>query len=231
MRINIMFLVVTLSFLSGKTVAQQDYRAVPSAWGFSWGAGLGTMVPGGNLGNMFNAGFAGDTEINLYYQNVFLMINGGFSSNSLSSDIRVISSDGVNETYWPSGSNSIHAFIGGNVGVNLYTINNISVYPFVGAGYGFMEPSRGTAKNDQLLRELKIDSFLWNVGLGVDYNFPDKNYTPGSINRILKIGLRYQYQKPNFDNNNEVENFEGANHWLSLRFVIGSSMPGKRIYN
>ena len=129
--------------------AQQNYRVEPSPWAFSWGVGLGTMVPTGDLGNKFNAGFAADTELNLYYNKAFLMLNGGFAMSGLVGDIDVVSSEG--NTVWP-----------------------------------------------------------------------------GDINRILKMGLRYQFQKPNHEK--EQEGFAGATHWLTLRFVIGSSMPGKKVY-
>ena len=56
--------------------AQRDYRVVPSPWAFSWGVGWGTMVPSGSLGAHFQAGFAADTEITLYYQKAFLIFNG-----------------------------------------------------------------------------------------------------------------------------------------------------------
>ncbi len=207
--------------------AQQNYRVEPSPWAFSWGVGLGTMVPTGDLGDKFNAGFAADTELNLYYNKVFLMLNGGFAMSGLVGDIDVVSSEG--NTVWPGNSSSMHAFVGGNIGVRLLEVDQISFYPYAGIGYGFIEPNLKTSQSDPILSGLKLNTFLWNVGFGVDYNVPDKNYAPGDINRILKMGLRYQFQKPNHER--EQEGFAGATHWLTLRFVIGSSMPGKRVYN
>lgn len=222
-------MLIATFFISSLALAQRDYRVVPSPWAFSWGAGLGTMVPSGNLGDYFKTGFAADTELNIYYQKALLMINGGFSSNALAQDIPVVMIDDGSEATWPSGSNALHAFIGGNIGVNILEADNISFYPFAGIGYGFIEPNLKTANSDPVLTALKINSFLWNVGMGIDYNFPDKDYAPGEINRILKVGLRYQFQKPNYEK--EVDGFDGATHWMTLRFVIGSTMPGRVIYN
>ncbi|HAR38207.1 MAG: hypothetical protein A2W86_12335 [Bacteroidetes bacterium GWD2_45_23] len=225
MQTRIITLILTISFLSGSISAQQNDRVVPSPWAFSWGAGMGTMIPTGNLGDHFNAGFAADTELSVYYNKIFFMINGGFSSNALTENIPVVI-DG-NEANWPKGSNALHAFIGGNIGVNIFATDNISFYPFVGLGYGFIEPNLKTANSDPVLSELKINSLVWNAGFGVDYNFPDKDYEPGGINRILKAGLRYQFQKPDYED--DVAGFDGSTHWLTLRFVIGSTMPGRVI--
>lgn len=227
MRSKFTSLILALCLLSVSVSAQQNYRIVPSEWGFSWGVGLGSMVPTGGLGDNFNPGFAADTEINVYYNKAFLMLNGGFSSNALARDIPVVMMSDQSEAVWPSGSNALHAYIGGNVGYNFFVADEISVYPFAGIGYGFIEPNLKTANSDPVLAALKINSFLWNAGIGIDYNVPDKNYNPGEINRILKIGLRYQFQKPNYEK--KVEGFAGETHWLSLRFVIGSTMPGKAV--
>lgn len=228
MQSKIISLIVALSLLSGFTHAQKNYRVEPSPWAFSWGAGLGTMAPSGNLADNFKAGFAADTEITVYYNNAFFMLNGGFSTNALTRDISVVLLNDQGEATWPSGSNALHAFIGANAGVNLFATDNISFYPFAGVGYGFIEPNLKTANSDPVLSALKINSFVWNAGMGVDYNFPDKDYNPGKINRILKVGLRYQFQKPNHEK--KVEGFDGASHWLTLRFVVGSTMPGKVVY-
>lgn len=225
MKSKIISLIVALSLLSGFTYAQQNYRVEPSPWAFSWGVGLGTMVPSSNLANNFNAGFAVDTEITVYYHNAFLMLNGGFSTNALARDIPVVLVDDQREATWPSGSNALHAFIGVNAGVNLFVADEISFYPFAGIGYGFIEPNLKTANSDPVLSVLKINSFVWNAGIGIDYNFPDKNHDPAKINRIMKVGLRYQFQKPNHEK--KVEGFDGASHWLTLRFVVGSTMPGR----
>lgn len=219
-KLGIIGLMIAILSFSGKVHAQQNSHIESSPWAFSWGIGLGSMVPSGELGDRFNAGFAADTEINIYYRKAFFMINGGFSTNSLARDVDVIGEQ--ESTIWPANSNALHAFIGGNIGVNLFATEVISIYPFVGMGYGFIQPNLKTANSDPLLSALKIDSFLWNAGLGVDYNIPDKNYAPGEINRILKVGLRYQFQKPNYK---DVEGFAGATHWLTLRFVIGSTFP------
>lgn len=229
MRQKITILIAALCLLPVFAKAQQDYRIEPSPWAFSWGAGLGTMVPSANLADNFKAGFAADTEVAIYYNKAFLMINGGFSTNALARDIAVVMLNEEEEsTTWPSGSNALHAFIGANVGVNLLTADQITFYPYAGIGYGFIEPNLKTANSDPILSALKLNSFLWNAGIGLDYNFPDKEYSPGKINRILKVGLRYQFQKPYYEK--EVGGFEGATHWLTLRFVIGSSMPGKAVY-
>lgn len=55
----------------------------------------------------------------------------------------------------------------------------------------------------------------------MDYNLQNKEYIPGKINRIMKAGLRYQYQQPNYEK--EVIGFDGATHWVSLRFEIGTT--------
>ena len=228
MKNKIIGLLVTAFFFSGWVQAQRNYRVEPSPWAFSWGAGLGSMVPSGNLGDNFKAGFAADTEISIYYQKAFLMINGGFSTNALARDIPVVMESDGSEATWPAGPNALHAFIGGNVGFNIFEADNISFYPFAGIGYGFIEPNLKTAHSDPVLSALKINSFLWNAGFGIDYLFPDKDYAPGEINRILKAGLRYQFQKPDYGK--DVAGFDGATHWFTLRFVIGSTMPGKVIY-
>jgi hypothetical protein len=225
MKKKIVGMLITAFFISSLAHAQRDNRVIPSPWAFSWGAGLGTMVPSGDLGDYFKTGFAADTELNIYYQKVFLMINGGFSSNALAKDIPVVMVDDGREATWPSGSNALHAFIGANIGVNILEADNISFYPFAGIGYGFIEPNLKTANSDPVLSALKINSLVWNAGFGVDYNIPDKNYAPGKINRILKVGLRYQFQKPDYEK--EVAGFDGATHWMTLRFVIGSTMPGR----
>ncbi len=206
--------------------AQQNYRVEPSPWAFSWGVGLGSMIPTGDLGDKFKGGFAADTELNLYYGKAFLMLNGGFASNALTGDIDVVSDEGT--AVWPANSNALHAFVGGNIGVTLFEADQLSFYPYAGIGYGFIEPNLKTSQSDPVLSGLKLNAFLWNVGFGMDYNFPDKNYAPGEINRILKMGIRYQFQKPNHEKKHE--GFGGATHWFTLRFVIGSSMPGKVVY-
>ncbi|MDD4777111.1 MAG: outer membrane beta-barrel protein [Fermentimonas sp.] len=219
--------ILAFSLFLSSAGAQQNYTVEPSPWAFSWGAGLGSMIPTGGLGDNFNTGFTADTELNLYYNKAFLMINGGFSSNKLARDIPVEMIDSGDKATWPMGSNAMHAYIGANVGVNMYATDKISFYPFAGIGYGFIEPNLKTANSDPVLSSLKINSFLWNAGVGVDYNIPDKDYNPGEINRILKVGLRYQFQKPDYEK--DVLGFNGATHWLTLRFVIGSTMPGKVI--
>lgn len=221
----IIFLTIASLTFGNDAQAQQKRRIEPSPWAYSWGVGMGSMIPSGDLGNRFNAGFAADTEINIYYHKAFLMINGGFSSNSIAENIDVIGQNGT--TVWPANTKALHAFIGGNIGVNTSITDKISIYPFIGIGYGFIEPNLNTASSDPILENLKINSFLWNAGLGMDYNFPDKEYAPGEINRILKVGLRYQFQKPDYK---DVEGFVGATNWISLRFVIGSTMPGKVVY-
>jgi len=225
MHSKIVTLILAIFLLSGSVSAQQNVRVEPSPWAFSWGAGMGAMVPAGNLGEYFKTGFAADTELNIYYDKAFFMIHGGFSSNALSRDIPVVMAN--DESTWPKGSNALHAFIGGNIGVNILEADNISFYPFAGLGYGFIEPNLKTANSDPVLSELKINSLVWNAGFGVDYNFPDKDYDPAGINRILKVGLRYQFQKPDYES--DVAGFGGSTHWLTLRFVIGSTMPGRVI--
>lgn len=227
MKIKITGMLIAALFLSTLSSAQSNYRVIPSPWAFSWGAGLGSMVPSGQLGENFKAGFAADTEISIYYQKAFLMINGGFSPSTLSADIRVVDENN-NETRWLAGSGSMHAYVAANLGVKIFEEDNISFYPFAGIGYGFIEPNLKTSNSDPLLSNLKINSFIWNAGFGIDYHFPDKDYAPEKINRILKTGLRYQFQKPNYEKNSD--NLNGATHWLTLRFVIGSTMPGKVIY-
>lgn len=222
MRPKVIILLLAIIFYSEITHSQQNYFIEPSPWSFSWGVGLGAMSPSGSLGNNFDAGFAADTEINIYYKKAFLMINGGFSYNSLARDIPVVMLDDGSETTWPSGSNALHAFIGGNIGVNILESGNISLYPFAGIGYGFIEPNLKTANSDPILSALKINSFLWNVGIGVDYSYNDNEYAPGKINRIRKVGLRYQYQKPNYEK--DILDFEGATHWVTLRFEIGTTI-------
>lgn len=226
MRLKFIGLFIVIFSTSHLTFAQQNYRVEPSKWAFSWGVGMGAMIPSGNLGDKFQGGFAMDTELNIYYQRAFLMLNGGFSSNKLSGDIDVI--DGDQTAVWPAESNTLHAFIGANIGATILEVENFSFYPYAGVGYGFIEPNLKTANSDPILSELKMNSFLWNVGFGVDYNFPDKNYEPGKINRLLKAGIRYQFQKPDYEK--DYAGFDGATHWLTLRFVIGSTMPGKIIY-
>ncbi|MDD4696749.1 MAG: outer membrane beta-barrel protein [Fermentimonas sp.] len=228
MQSKIITIILAFSLFLCSTSAQQNYRIETSPWAFSWGAGLGSMVPTGGLGDNFNAGFAADTELNIYYNKAFLMINGGFSSNKLAKNILVEMIDSGDQATWPMGSNAMHAFIGANAGVNLYATEEISFYPFAGIGYGFIEPNLKTANSDPVLSALKINSFIWNAGIGVDYNIPDKDYEPGEINRILKVGLRYQFQQPDYEK--KVAGFDGAAHWLTLRFVIGSTMPGKVVY-
>ena len=225
MHSKIVTLILAISLLSGSVSAKQNVHVEPSPWAFSWGAGMGTMIPAGSLGNNFKTGFAVDTELNIYYNKMFFMINGGFSSNTL---LRNIPVEMVNdESTWPKGSNALHAFIGGNIGINILEADNISFYPFTGIGYGFIEPNLKTANSDPVLSALKINSLVWNAGFGVDYNFPDKDYDPAGINRILKVGLRYQFQKPDYEG--DVAGFGGSTHWFTLRFVIGSSMPGRVI--
>ena len=129
--------------------AQQNYRVEPSPWAFSWGVGLGSMIPTGDLEDKFNVGFAADTELNLYYNKAFLMLNGGFASTALKGDIDVVSNDGT--AVWPANSNAFHAFLGGNIGVTLLEVDQISFYPYAGIGYGFVEPNLKTSQSDPLL--------------------------------------------------------------------------------
>lgn len=219
---------IALVAVSGTINAQQNarnYRIEPSQWAYSWGVGTGLMAPEGGLANHFNPGFTLDTELNVFYQKAFLMINGGFSNNKLKLDVPV--TDGINSTYWPSGSKALHAFIGANLGVN-FDVDQFSIYPFAGIGYGFIEPDLKTGNSDPLLREVKIDGLLINLGMGIDYNVPDKNYEIGAINRILKVGLRYQCQIPSYKD--DIPAFTGTTHWVTLRFMIGSTFPGKKVY-
>ena len=183
------------------------------------------MAPEGGLANHFDPGFTLDTELNVFYKKAFLMLNGGFSNNKLKLDVPV--TDGINNTSWPSGSKALHAFIGANLGVN-FDVEQFSIYPFAGAGYGFIEPDLKTGNSDPLLREVKINGLLVNLGMGIDYNVPDKNYEKGGINRILKVGLRYQCQIPDYKK--DISAFTGTTHWVTLRFMIGSSFPGKQLY-
>lgn len=226
MRVKISALILAFSFILHQSNAQQTTYIEPSPWAFSWGVGLGAMTPSGNLGDKFNGGFAADTELNIYYQKAFLMINGGFSSNKLTHDIDVVS--GGNTAIWPANSNTMHAFVGANIGLTILEVDQFSFYPYAGIGYGFIEPNLKTSNSDPILSELKMNSFLWNAGFGIDYNVPDKDFAPGEINRILKLGIRYQFQKPNYEN--DYAGFDGASHWLTLRFVIGSTMAGKEKY-
>lgn len=218
---KIVFLTLAaLLFVISYTKAQQNYRIIPSPWAFSWGLGTGVMVPQGGLGDHFESGFVLDTEIKVDYNKAFLMINGGFSGNQLSQDVP------LNNSIWPAGSNAVHAFIGGNVGVN-FDVEPLSIYPFAGIGYGFIEPNLKTANSDPVLSELKINSMVYNLGLGIDYSFPDRNYEEGGINRILKVGFRYQCQIPNYKK--DIPSFDGTTHWFTARFTIGSTFPGKRV--
>lgn len=216
---------IACTAMAGSANAQQNtsrnYRIEPSPWAFSWGAGTGAMVPEGGLGNHFNPGFALDTELNVFYNSLFAMINGGFSSNRLTTDVP------VNNSTWPSGSNALHAFVGGNLGY-IFDVDEISIYPFAGIGYGFIEPNLKTANSDAALSRLKINGMVTNIGMGIDYNFPDKDYDPAKINRILKVGLRYQCQIPNYKN--DIPGFGGTMHWMTLRFMIGSTFSGKAVY-
>lgn len=219
---TLLYITVCLSALS-----QHNIEIIPSGWSISWGAGLGAMVPTGNLGDNFSTGFAADTEVNIAYKSSFLMINGGFSTNSLANDIDVVNVSDNSSSVWPKNSNALHAFIGANIGFNFYATDHLSIYPYVGVAHGFIEPNLKTANSDENLGNLKMKSLLWNVGMGVDYNFPDKNYRPGAINRILKVGVRYQFQKPDYEK--DYAQFTGATHWMTLRFVIGSTMPGRKV--
>ena len=221
MRTRVIILLLAIIFYSEITHSQQSYFVEPSPWAFSWGVGLGAMTPSGNLANNFEPGFAADTELNIYYKKAFLIVNGGYSTNNLARDIPVVMLSDNNEAIWPSGSNALHAFIGGNIAVNILESGNISIYPFAGIGYGFIEPNLKTANSDPVLSSLKINSLLWNAGIGMDYNLQNKEYIPGKINRIMKAGLRYQYQQPNYEK--EVIGFDGATHWVSLRFEIGTT--------
>ncbi len=207
-------------FATGFAKAQQNFRIVPSPWAMSWGLGTGVMVPQGGLGDHFNTGFALDTEVKAIYQKAFLMVNGGFSSNKLTEDIS------INNAVWPANSNAIHAFVGGSLGMD-FEVDQFSIYPFVGIAYGFVEPNLKTANSDPVLSALKISSMVYNLGIGFDYNFPDKNYEPGAINRILKVGVRYQFQIPNYKS--EIPSFDGTTHWLTARFTIGSTFPGRKV--
>lgn len=223
MKVKLSGVLLMLLLVSASVKGQGNFRVLSSPWAFSWGVGVGTMVPTGELGNKFNPGFAADTELTISYSRVFLMLNGGFGISGLAGDIDVISQEG--DAVWPANSNAFHAFLGGNLGVTLFQVDQFSFYPYAGIGYGFMEPNLKTSQSDPILSGLKLNTFLWNAGFGMDYNVPDKNYQPGKINRILKVGLRYQFQKPNYQK--EHDGFDGATHWLTARFVIGSTMPGR----
>lgn len=217
-------LFVTLVVITGTINAQQNarnYRIEPSAWAYSWGVGTGLMVPEGGLANYFNPGFTLDTDLHIFYKKAFLMINGGFSSNKLTKDIP------VSNSVWPSGTSALHAFVGANLGVD-FDVDQFSIYPFAGAAYGFFEPVLKTANSDPVLTDFNVDGLVTNLGIGIDYNFPDKNYEVGAINRILKVGLRYQCQIPSYKD--DIPVFTGTTHWVTLRFMIGSTFPGKKVY-
>ena len=220
------FLVLFISaiFIAGTLYAQQNrqnYRIEPSPWAYSCGVGLGTMVPEGGLATHFNPGFAADTEVGVFYKNAFLMANGGFSANKLTKDIP------VGDSQWPSGTGSIHAYVGANLGVN-FDVDQFSIYPFAGLAYSFFEPNLKTSNSDPVLNTFNVDGLGINLGIGIDYNVPDKNFEVGAINRILKVGLRYQCQIPDYKKT--IPSLDGTTHWITLRFMIGSTFPGKRVY-
>lgn len=50
MQNKIITIVFALSLLYGSVLAQQNYRFEPSPWAFSWGVGLGSITPTGDLG-------------------------------------------------------------------------------------------------------------------------------------------------------------------------------------
>lgn len=215
MRTRLLTLIMLIALGVGTTFSQQNnHLNGGSPWAFSWGVGLGTMIPSGDLGTLFKPGFAADTEVSVYYKNFFAMVNGGFASTALSGDI------GFDNAVWQAPSKAIQASFSGNIGYNIYNQNNVSIYPYVGIGYGMIEPAMGASDNE-LIKSLRIDGMIWNAGIGMAYNFPDKNYDPARFNRILKLGVRYQYQHPNYTK--EFTGFEGATHWLTLRAVIGST--------
>ena len=68
--------------------------------------------------------------------------------------------------------------LGGNIGVTLLEMDQFSFYPYAGIGYGFIEPNLKASQSDPILSGLKLNTFLWNAGIGVDYNVPDKNTHP-----------------------------------------------------
>ena len=84
------------------------------------------------------------------------MANGGFSANKLTKDIP------VGESQWPSGSGSIHAFVGANLGVN-FDVEQFSIYPYAGLAYSFFEPNLKTSNSDPALNTFKVD------GLGIKF--------------------------------------------------------------
>ena len=109
MKRKITLLLLSALLVSGMANAQHGFKSEP-IWAYSWGVGMGTMVPQGNLATHFNPGFALDTEVGGYYHDLFLMVNGGFSTSKIAKDIP------VGESRWPAGTGSIHAFIGTNLG-------------------------------------------------------------------------------------------------------------------
>jgi hypothetical protein len=111
MKRKITLLLLSALLVSGMANAQHGFKSEP-IWAYSWGVGMGTMVPQGNLATHFNPGFALDTEVGGYYHDLFLMVNGGFSTSKIAKDIP------VGESRWPAGTGSIHAFIGTNLGMN-----------------------------------------------------------------------------------------------------------------
>ena len=139
MKKKITGMLIAALFLSTLSHAQSNYRVIPSPWAFSWGAGLGTMVPSGQLGENFKAGFAADTEISVYYQKAFLMINGGFSPSTLSSDIRVVDENN-NESSWPAGSGSMHAYVAANLGVKIFEDTTLASIPLPASGTVSLNP-------------------------------------------------------------------------------------------
>lgn len=223
MKEKVIGLLLSALLIPGIARAQQNYRIEPSPWAYSWGVGMGTMIPQGGLAAHFKPGFALDTEVGGFYGNLFLMANGGFSANKLAKEISV-----GDNSRWPSGSGSIHAFIGVNLGVN-FDVDQLSIYPFGGLAYSFLEPNLKAVNSDPALDGFKVDGVGINLGIGVDHNIPDGNFEAGDINRILKIGLRYQCQIPNYKKSIPLLN--GTTHWITLRFMIGSSFPGRAVYN
>ena len=120
MKRKITLLLLSALLVSGMANAQHGFKSEP-IWAYSWGVGMGTMVPQGNLATHFNPGFALDTEVGGYYHDLFLMVNGGFSTSKIAKDIP------VGESRWPAGTGSIHAFIGTNLGMNFDVTHSLSI--------------------------------------------------------------------------------------------------------
>jgi hypothetical protein len=207
MKRKITLLLLSALLVSGMANAHHGFKSEP-IWAYSWGVGMGTMVPQGNLATHFNPGFALDTEVGGYYHDLFLMVNGGFSTSKIAKDIP------VGESRWPAGTGSIHAFIGTNLGMN-FDVDPFIIYPFAGVAYNFIEPNLETANSNPALGTLKVNGMGLNLGIGLDYDT-----TGESIGRIRKIGFRYQCQFPSYKEEGSM--FDGTTHWITLRFMIGS---------